>query len=427
MGLGRLVPEARAISAVPWTVAYETGSDLFNGSRTWAEQSVDYGSASQLLAVYGAVRFIALHVSTLPLDVYAEDPRTEVKSAVQVPPWLEQPGRSVWLSQMLWSYLMSGDTVAAIVRDPMARVLQLVPVHPDAYEIGYDPAGKIALRVNGQPFMGEALHVPDIVMPGAVRGINPIESARQSIGMGLAAAQFGAKFFGQGTVMSGVLQFPGPKPENAELKIIRDNWTRVHGGSANSHMPGVLFGGAEWKPISIPPEQAQFLETRRFTAAEIVSQVFLLPPAVLGIKSEAGSDITYQNVGSQWDDVMRRLMPVISKFEHYLSALLPPGVECRFNLDAYLRPDAKTRYEAHQIGLDAGFLTLDEVRKIEDLAPLADADRKGQRTWQEVGLPALVDDGIMTPNEARNQLGLPPIAGGDEPRDPLAMLPNPAP
>lgn len=382
MGLGRLLPQERAVNSVPWTQKFDNGTDLFSGSRTWAGKDVDYTSASQLLAVYGAVRFITLHVSTMPIDVYVEAP-DESRRPAPVPPWLAGPDRSTLLGQMLWSYLMSGDTVAVLAKSPQG-VTAVVPVHPDAYEIGYDAAGNVGMTLNGRPFTGEILHIPDVVMPGQVRGINPIEAARQSIGMGLAAMEFGAKFFGQGTVMSGVLQFPGPRPENDELKTIRDNWVRVHGGSANSHMPAVLFGGAEWKPISITPEQAQFLETRRFTAAEIASQLFLLPPSVLGIKAEAGSDMTYQNVGTQWDDVLRRLMPIISKFEQHLSALLPAGVELRFNMDAYLRPETKTRYEAHEIALRAGFLKVDEVRKIEDLPPLAETSGGDLATPREI-------------------------------------------
>ena len=425
MGLARLRSESRAIGGVPWTGAFDKGIDLFGGQRTWSGKDVDYSSASQLLAVYGAVRFITLHVSTMPVDVYVEA-ADESRRPAPVPPWLAEPGRSTLIGQMLWSYLMSGDTVAIVVRGSQG-VSGIIPVHPDAYDLGMDTAGNVTMTLNGKPFTGEILHIPDVVMPGRVRGVNPIEAARQSIGMGLAAMEFGAKFFGQGTVMSGVLQFPGAKPDADEIKAIRDNWTRVYGGSERAHLPGVLFGGAEWKPISIPPEQAQFLESRRFTASEIASQLFLLPPAVLGIHAEAGSDITYQNVGTQWDDVLRRLMPVISKFEQHLSALLPAGVELRFNMDAYLRPDTKTRYEAHTIGLDAGFLTVDEVRRIEDLPPLVSDDKQAQRTWQEVGLPALVDDGIMTPNEAREQLGLPPLPGGDKARDPLDALTPPAP
>lgn len=365
----------RGISSVPWTKAWD--ADIVGGgTRSWAGHRVTVDTAQQLLAVYGCVQFVASHVSTMPLDTYRRRP-DGAPLALGNPAWLETPhgaDRSTMLGQLLWSYLLDGNAFAVVVRDGLGRVVELVPVHPSDIDIAYDAAGVIVAQIKGRRFTGELLHIPNLVPPGQVRGISPIEAARQSVGVGLAATEFGARFFSNGSTLSGVISFPGQAPGKEDLKALRESWQRTYGGTERSHLPGVLFGGATWTPISISPEQAQFLETRRYTAAEIAGQLFGLPPTVLGIPVEAASTITYSNVSSQWDDVMRRIQPTIVKFERHLSALLPRPQYVRFNADAYLRPDLAARTQIHATWVSSGLGTVNERRAIEDLAPVDGGD-----------------------------------------------------
>lgn len=380
MGLRRALvrPQERAITSVPWPSGWAKGydlSDAIGNGGTWAGQRVDLDSAQQLLAVYGCVSFITSHLSTLPLDAYVRLSDGTSRPRPN-PEWLGDQAvtdRTILLGQLLYSYLLDGNAFAVVVRGDTGRVTDLVPVHPHAIDIGY-AAGRVYATINGSPFSGELLHIPHMVPPGQVRGVNPIAAARQSIGMGLAALQYGAQFFGQGSTLSGVLSFPGPMPEREDLLAIRENWVKVHGGAARSHLPGVLFGGATWTPISVNPDDAQFLETRRYTAAEIAGQLFLLPPTVLGIAAESGGAITYQNLETEWASTLRRMQPLMVKFERHLSALLPRPQFLRFKYDAYLRASTKERYETHAIAISSGMATVNERRALEDLPPLPGGD-----------------------------------------------------
>jgi HK97 family phage portal protein len=212
-------------------------------------------------------------------------------------------------------------------------------------------------------------------------------------------------------------------PRPAQPGIMEETgrmWQRKR-KSGGRGLPGVLQDGATWKPTGVTNEQAQFLATRKFTAAEIAGQMFLLDPSDLGIPVE-GTSLTYANLEQRnARRVQVTLLPWIIRIEEAISELLVTS-KLKFNVNGLLRGDTLSRFQAYQIGADIGVLTVDEMRGLENFSPLSADDRKDARAWQEVGLPALVADGLMTVNEARAQLGLPPIPGGDVPRDPAAEM-----
>jgi len=228
--------------------------------------------------------------------------------------------------------------------------------------------GKVVVSMNGQPYPGEVVHMPAFVKAGEVRGLNPVAYARESVGLGLAAQHHGASFFANGTTLSGVLSFDRDLDDD-EIKRVKANWVRHHQGSGKAHLPGVLTGGT-WQPISISNVDAQFLESRQFEAAHIASMMFRVDPSMFGL-APSGQSLTYQNIDQRWLELSRRaLMPWTARFELLLSSLLPRPQYVKFNYDAYVRPDIKTRYEAYEIALQNHWQTIPEIRALEDAPPL---------------------------------------------------------
>ena len=365
-----------------------------NTGSSWAGAAVDTRSSLQLLTVYGCVSLIADSIATLPLDVYRESGGQRVEIAT--PMWLEEPtvdlDRTAWLTQILTSLLLNGNAFLWVRRDA-DRITQIVPLDPTQVQVRRDRGVKLYV-VAGQAMTSfDILHIPAVMFPGADVGLSPVEAAKQSIGLGMSAQEYGARFFGQGATLSGVIETPGElTPDKA--KEIAKAWAKQHSGKAKAHLPGVLEGGAVWKQTGVNNEQAQFLATRQYTAAEIAGQMFKVDPSDLGIPV-VGTSLTYANLQ---DRNLRRaqvtLMPWMIRLEHAFSALLAKPRYVKFNLDGMLRADLKTRYEAHQIGITAGFLLRSEARELEDLPPLdgVDATVEAARKRRAVEDPLLLAD-----------------------------------
>lgn len=378
--LGNLVslrkqPTERSVTDLPWVQKWDTDVDM--SPTVWAGKTVNLDTAQQLIVVYGASSFHADHLSGMPIHTY-EKKKSGARVEVDNEPWLEEPfpGLDITtaLAQMWWSYWLGGHILALITRGFAGRITAMLPIHPDHFQFIIDGKGQVALMINGQRYGGEYLSIPHVIAPGCWRGVNPIEAARQTIGMGLAATEFGARFFGTGQQASGVLSLPGEAPTPDDMKLLKAEWVSSYGGSARSHLPAILFGGADWKPISITNEQAQFLETRRFTDAQIAGNLFHLPGNVLNIAVESGATINYQNVAMAWSELVRRWLPHLRRMKRGLSALMVGPKYIEFNADAYLQADLRQRYEAYGIGIDNGFLVPNEARETEDLPPLTGGD-----------------------------------------------------
>jgi HK97 family phage portal protein len=373
---------------------------------------VDAESSMQLLTVYGCVRLITDSISTLPVDAYRRTGE-DAKEEIAKPLWLSQPTVDLdftsWCTQVLTSLLLHGNAYIAVMRSE-GRIVELVPLDPTKVLVRRDRGRKVYI-IAGMPYTGEILHLKGLMMPGSDVGLSPIEYARQSIGLGLASVKFGAQFFeGEGN-MPGVIEMPGrAQPET--MKAIADSWRRRRREGGRG-LPGVLQEGATWKPTGVTNEQAQFLATRQFTAAEIAGQMFMVDPTELGIGVQ-GQSLTYANLEQRNARFVRvTLLPWIVRLERALASLMMNDSYVKLNVDGLLRGDSLARAQSYELLAGIGVLTVDEIRDLEEKPPLSAEDRKQSRAWQEVGLPALVSGGLMTTNEARLQLGLPPIPGGD--------------
>jgi len=363
-GVLRSRVEVREQQATPWGVwqGESTG-------RTWAGENVTADSAMQLLAVYGSVGLITDQISTLPVDVFRHVGEMSVESPK--PAWLIEPtvdlGFEDWCSQLLVSLLLSGNAFVAVNRNQSNAIVELVPLDPARVTVAREDGRKV-YRVNGINYPGEMVHIKGRMWPGSDVGLSPVEYARQSIGLGLSALKFGGEFFdGEGN-MPGVIEMPRPAQPGIMAETAR-TWRRrrQQGGRG---MPGVLQDGATWKPTGVTNEQAQFLATRQWSAAEIAGQVFFLDPSDLGIPVD-GTSLTYANLEQRNARRLQvALLPWIVRIERAVSALLYNPRYMKFNVNGFLRGDLKTRYEAYAIGITNGFVEPNEAREREDMPPL---------------------------------------------------------
>jgi HK97 family phage portal protein len=268
--------------------------------------------------------------------------------------------------------------------------------------------GRKVITINGKPVERGVLHSPGMMWPGAVRGMSPLEAARQTIGAGLSAEEYAARFFGEGSVPDGVIEVPGDL-DPAELRAMASGWAKSHGGKSNRRLPGVLKGDAKWKPTAVTNEQAQFLQTRGFNASLIAAQVYLIDPAEIGLPVP-GTSLTYTN---QEERSIRKVqvtfLPWIVRLENLVTSLLPAGEYAKLNVSSLLRSDTKARFEAYGTGLEHDFITVDEVRALEDLPPLPPKATPPPTLVDQIDAAGALIRAGFVPAAALEAVGLPPI------------------
>src|SRR5829696_9227679 len=269
------------------------------------------------------------------------------------------------------SLLLRGNAYGLVTARSGAGLLpaQVELVHPDKVGVQVNEDGTVTWRVLGKEMPREDIfHVRAYTMPGQILGLSPVEYARQSVGLGLAAEEFGARFFGDGATPSGMLTSPLELTEEG-AKLLDARWKAAHGQKRKT---AVLVGDLKWQPISIRPDESQFVETMQFNVNQI-ARVFGVPASMVGGSDD--SSLTYATVESRALDYLRySLNPWLVRLEHALGRLLPSTMNVKFNADGLLRSTTKERYEAHEIALRAGFLTKNEVRELEDRPPLPESE-----------------------------------------------------
>lgn len=335
------------------------------GVTSYAGENVSADSALRLTAVWSCVRLLSDTVSTLPIDVYRNGEK------VATPPILVSPtagqSRPDWVYQVMVSLLLRGNAYGLITARSGATMLpaQVDLVNPDVVSVSQINGGPVEYRIGGRTYSRDDVwHVRAYPLPGLLTGLSPVEYARQAIGLGLAAEKFGAQFFGGGATPSGILSSERSL-SSQQTDTLAARWRAMHEGR---HRTAILSGDLKFTPVSIAPDESQFLETQKFTVAQ-VARIFGVPPEMVG--GESGGSLTYANVESRALDFLRySLQPWFIRLETALSELLPRQQTVKFNPEGLLRATTKERYDAHKVALDAGFLTVDEVRALEDLPPL---------------------------------------------------------
>ncbi len=366
---------------------------FFFGSTT-SGKTVNERTAMQTTAVYACVRILAETIASLPLHTYrytingkekatdhqiyhllADEPNPEMTSFV-------------FRETLMGHLLLWGNAYAQIIRDGRGRVLALYPLLPNKMTVDRTEKGELYYIYNkeGQSYplrSDEVLHIPGLGFDGLI-GYSPIAMAKNAIGMAIATEEYGAKFFANGANPGGVLEHPGVVKDPAR---VRESWNSVYQGSSNAHRVAVLEEGMKFQSIGIPPEQAQFLETRKFQINEI-ARIFRIPPHMIGdLEKSSFSNIEQQSL----EFVMYTLDPWVVRWEQSIKRVLFSDVEkkdyfVKFNVDGLLRGDYQSRMNGYAVGRQNGWLSANDIRELENM----------NRISEELGGDLYLINGNMT-------------------------------
>jgi HK97 family phage portal protein len=361
-------------------VTFQTmwGSGDFDDLSSLSGTVVDSQTALQVNAIFSAVSLISDTISTLPVDVFIRRDGARYPFRPR-PSWVSQPDidttKEAFYGSVIVSLLLDGNAFIRVYSNPQGEIVNLTVLNPMDVEIRRTGIGRVAFKVKGEGNLltsDQIVFIPDLVRPGHLRGVSRVEALKENFGLALALEKYAAKFFGSGTQTSGVIEIPGNATAE-QAKAMQEAFDSRHKGWAKAHKTAILSGGAVYKPTNVPNDQAQFLDSRRL-AVEDVARVFNVPPHLMGLPGTNSYASVEQN-NLAW--VTHCLRPIVQKIEGALSPLMAryPGGEqafIRFNLDGLLRADINSRMTAYSTGLQSGFLTINDVRRIEDMPPIND-------------------------------------------------------
>ena len=375
----------------PVDKAADAGYSFLFG-RTTSGKPVNERTAMQTTAVYACVRILAEAVASLPLHVYEYQDDGGKKLVHDHPLYYllhDEPNpemTSFVFRETLMSHLLIwGNAYAQIIRDGTGRVLGLYPLLPDKMDVQRDDRGNIyyiySRNSDENPMFKEygdirlkaedVLHIPGLGFDGLI-GYSPIAMAKNAVGMTLACEEYGASFFANGANPGGVLEHPGVLKDPSK---VRESWNSVYRGVNNAHKIAVLEEGMKYQQIGIPPEEAQFLETRKFQINEI-ARLYRIPPHMVGdLDKSSFSNIEQQSL----EFVKYTLDPWVIRWEQSLQrSLLLPGEKGKYfiklNVDGLLRGDYQSRMNGYAVGRQNGWFSANDIREMENMNPIPDEE-----------------------------------------------------
>lgn len=346
-------------------------------------------TAMQMTAVYSCVRILSETLASLPLHIF-ESSETNSRKATKHPLYKllhDEPNPEmtsfIFRETLMTHLLLWGNAYAQIIRNGKGEVLALYPLMPDRMRVDRDEYGQLyyeymlsdsdanakesgAVRLSTQ----DILHIPGLGFDGLV-GYSPIAMAKNAIGMAIATEEYGAAFFANGATPSGILTHPGviKNPE-----AMRESWSKGFGGR-NSHKVAILEEGMNYTPISIAPNEAQFLETRKFQLNEI-ARIFRVPPHMVGdLEKSSFSNIEQQSL----EFVKYTLDPWVSRFEQAMTRRLLTDDEkkkyyIKFNVDGLMRGDYQSRMNGYATARQNGWMSANDIRALENLDLISDEE-----------------------------------------------------
>ena len=369
---------SRAISGVPEKRTYTPSAELL----PWSEESlrnsgVSGGSASTLSAFTACRRILADGVATLPLRGFRK--KDEIRVLADPQPALLQgtpyPGIvwRDWLWMVMNSLVVTGNAFLRVTaRGLDGRPIALLPIHPDSVRV--EPSEDMGwvepiYKIDGKATpRNDIVHIKRYPQAGAVVSLSVLEDCAATFDLSVSADRYGLRWFRDSADPSGILSTEADMTP-AQVKQNQLQWAAHH---QNSRFPAVLGGGMKWQSISITPNESQFLETRQFQRSEI-AMLFGVPPHMIGDiekQTSYGTGVEQQSIGF----VVYTLRPWLECIEQVITSLLPRGQYVKFGIDAMLRGDYKARQEGYQIAIQSGYLSVNEVRALEDRQPIPNGD-----------------------------------------------------
>jgi HK97 family phage portal protein len=362
--------------ATSFQTIFQAGDDLAFGNLS--DTFIDSKTVFQVNAVFSAVSLIADTISTLPLDAFIriDGQRQAFRPR---PAWVDQPDialpRTAFYNSAIVSLLLDGNLFVRVFSNGRGEVVNLVVLNPLTVEVRRNARGEAVFTVENETktlTSEDIIFIPDVLRPGQMRGVSRVEALKENFGLALALEKFASTFFGQGTNLNGVIEFPGNlTAEQAEN--LRNGFDSKHKGWRRGHKTGILSGGATFKPTQVDPESSQSIEARRL-AVEDVARAFNIPANMLNIPGTT----TYASVEqNNLQFITHTLRPIVQKLENAFSPLMAryPGGQTAFikwNLDGLARADLASRMSAYSIGIQAGFMSINDVRRLEDMSDVDD-------------------------------------------------------
>jgi HK97 family phage portal protein len=366
-------------------------------------------NAMQSAAVYACVRVIAETVASLPLHLYRQVEEGKRRDTLHPLYFLlhDSPNPEmtsfIFRETLMTHLLLWGNAYAQIVRNGHGEIIGLYPLMPDKMQVSRSETDElIYLYQSGMSNIAfrreEILHIPGLGFDGLV-GYSPIAMARNAIGMSMATEEFGASFFQNGAAPGGILEHPGTLKDPSK---VRESWNELFKGSGNANKVAVLEEGMTYKQIGIPPNEAQFLETRKYQTEEIC-RIYRVPPHLVADLDKATfSNIEHQSISF----VVHTIRPWLVRLEQAMNkALLYPAERQRyfieFNVDGLLRGDYESRMRGYATARQNGWMSANDIRRLENMN-LIPKEEGGDLYLINGNMTKLEDAGIFSGKEVKS-------------------------
>jgi HK97 family phage portal protein len=384
-GLGRLIERAGPApftgrqTASSWSGGVPFGSSFglrgskMVGGATPASATmgipVNESTTMSISAAWRCEHILTDGIAALDIFAYDDDNQDE---RIESPKVLLDPWPVVspveWRAMVVASLTLHGNAyLLPWDADPRTGYPRQLPiVHPNEMRIDL-VRGRPRYRLVGSDVDLDVLHIRGLMMPGAVAGIGVIEAQRRGIGLALDMEAYQGGNFQQSSVPPVIIRVNRPEISEEQAQDIQGKWVNKHGYGQRA--PAVIPTSMDVNTLAWSPEDTQFLESKQFMASEICWW-FGIDPRVLGL-SASGQSLTYSNVESTYVDLQRMsFLPWTSRIEAALSRVMPRHVMARFDFTPMLRTTLQDRYSAYKMGIEGGWLTVEEVRSFENLGPL---------------------------------------------------------
>jgi HK97 family phage portal protein len=383
------------------------GNDISNYANfTNSGLMINDETVFQVSAFWDCVKILSEDVATLPLVLYKrlEKGKTKAENHNLFKIINYKPNEEMliinFLEMLMTNVLLWGNAYVQKIYNKKGEIIEIYPLYSRYMEIKRDKNNNLYFRYNEpgneKDFDKEQIiNITGLTMDG-ITGLSILKYARESLGLTMATEKFGASFFGSGSKPGGVLELP----ENGRCKDkdqVRAEWNKLYQGIGNANRIAILEGGMKYKPVGIPPEDAQFLQTRQFQIPEVCRWFRMPPHKIADLSNATFSNIEHQGI----EYVSNTLRPWLVRFEKSFEAGLLNQKEIKkyfiqFSVDALLRGDFNTRMQGYATARQNGWINADEIREKEDMNPMPEG---------EGGEKYLVNGNMIPINEINNSKG----------------------